>query len=181
MTAIKMFATHGFAATSIRNLAAEAEVHIGSVGHYFGGKDQLFWTARRHAINKLERETSELHPDSEEQLVNAFFQITKNFSMELKLAISVVVTDDYPKTKEKLSNSDKCPTPPGLSLIRRYLNRSHLGAKDILERLLLTVFHHQFLRLQSRFINDSDSPWGMSEGELKQQLSHLVGFILNKP
>ena len=66
MTAIKMFATHGFAATSIRNLAAEAEVHIGSVGHYFGGKDQLFWTARRHAINKLERETSELHPDSEE-------------------------------------------------------------------------------------------------------------------
>ncbi len=41
-TAIGLFAERGFEGTSIRDLAAKAEVNIAMVNYYFGSKDKLF-------------------------------------------------------------------------------------------------------------------------------------------
>src|SRR3954462_9040046 len=41
-TAIKLFATKGFEGTSIRDLAAKADVNVAMVNYYFGSKEKLF-------------------------------------------------------------------------------------------------------------------------------------------
>lgn len=41
-TAIELFAERGFEGTSIRDLAAKADVNIAMVNYYFGSKDKLF-------------------------------------------------------------------------------------------------------------------------------------------
>src|SRR6478609_4077882 len=41
-TAIKLFATKGFEGTSIRDLAAAADVNVAMVNYYFGSKEKLF-------------------------------------------------------------------------------------------------------------------------------------------
>lgn len=41
-TAIKLFATKGFEGTSIRDLAATADVNVAMINYYFGSKEKLF-------------------------------------------------------------------------------------------------------------------------------------------
>src|SRR5215475_11126568 len=41
-TAIELFATKGFEGTSIRDLAAAADVNVAMVNYYFGSKEKLF-------------------------------------------------------------------------------------------------------------------------------------------
>ncbi len=45
--AFYLFASQGYAATSIRQIASSAEVNISSIGYYFGGKEGLY----REVIN----------------------------------------------------------------------------------------------------------------------------------
>jgi TetR/AcrR family transcriptional regulator len=40
--AFNLFASQGFAATSVRQIASAAEVNISSIGYYFGGKEGLY-------------------------------------------------------------------------------------------------------------------------------------------
>ncbi|HBE00997.1 MAG: hypothetical protein A2096_12605 [Spirochaetes bacterium GWF1_41_5] len=40
--AFELFAANGFAATSIRQIAAKAEVNLAMIGYYFGGKEGLY-------------------------------------------------------------------------------------------------------------------------------------------
>jgi AcrR family transcriptional regulator len=49
-TAIKLFATKGFEGTSIRDLAAAADVNVAMVNYYFGSKEKLFESMVEHNV-----------------------------------------------------------------------------------------------------------------------------------
>ncbi len=49
-TAIKLFATKGYEGTSIRDLAAAAEVNVAMVNYYFGSKEKLFESMVEHKV-----------------------------------------------------------------------------------------------------------------------------------
>ena len=49
-TAIKLFATNGFEGTSIRDLAAAADVNVAMVNYYFGSKEKLFESMVEHNV-----------------------------------------------------------------------------------------------------------------------------------
>ena len=57
--ATQMFAEYGFAATSIRNIAAACAISIPSIYHFFGDKDRLYAACRetgfREAADRLSR------------------------------------------------------------------------------------------------------------------------------
>lgn len=44
LAALKLFAAHGFAKTSIREIASEAQVNVAAVSYYFGDKQKLYRT-----------------------------------------------------------------------------------------------------------------------------------------
>jgi AcrR family transcriptional regulator len=58
-TAVELFAEKGFEGTSIRDLAAKAEVNIAMINYYFGSKDKLFEAIVEHRSGYI-REKLEL-------------------------------------------------------------------------------------------------------------------------
>ncbi len=51
----QLFSEHGFDATSVRDIAAEARCNLASVNYYFGGKDKLYQEVWRRQL-KIMRE-----------------------------------------------------------------------------------------------------------------------------
>jgi AcrR family transcriptional regulator len=58
-TAEELFSEHGFAGTSVRDIAAAAGCNIASVNYYFGGKEKLYIAMFRRHMNKLLNEQIE--------------------------------------------------------------------------------------------------------------------------
>jgi AcrR family transcriptional regulator len=52
-TAIRLFAQHGYAGTSIRQITGEADVNLGAVTYHFGGKRALYGRALERCIGPL--------------------------------------------------------------------------------------------------------------------------------
>ncbi len=59
MAALKLFAEHGYAKTSIRAIAAEAQTNVAAVSYYFGDKAQLYAALFSDACGSL----ADLVPD----------------------------------------------------------------------------------------------------------------------
>ena len=49
-TAEKLFALHGFAGTSIRDISREAGINVAMVSYYFGSKEKLMEAIFHHRI-----------------------------------------------------------------------------------------------------------------------------------
>jgi len=63
-TAIKLFATKGFEGTSIRDLAAAADVNVAMVNYYFGSKEKLFESMVEHNVAYTRGAFDEISNDS---------------------------------------------------------------------------------------------------------------------
>lgn len=61
--ATELFAVKGFEATSIRELAAKAEVNIAMINYYFGSKDKLFEAMVVHKASFMRGKLSEIAAD----------------------------------------------------------------------------------------------------------------------
>lgn len=72
----KLFATNGFAGTSVRDIAKEADVNIAMISYYFGSKEKLLEAifARHWANVKLQLENL-LHDDSKKPLDKVYVLI----------------------------------------------------------------------------------------------------------
>ena len=64
--ALKTFAARGFEGTSVRDVAAEAEVNHGMIKYYFENKDQLWRAAITFLFERMERELGGEHPEDDE-------------------------------------------------------------------------------------------------------------------
>ena len=65
--ALELFGKHGFAATSVRDLAASAEVNVAAVNYHFGSKDCLRMEALRYGFAPTVPVVQQLH----DMMVNA--------------------------------------------------------------------------------------------------------------
>lgn len=61
--ATELFAVKGFEATSIRELAAKAEVNIAMINYYFGSKDKLFEAMVVHKASFMRGKLAEIAAD----------------------------------------------------------------------------------------------------------------------
>ncbi|MDE3143527.1 MAG: TetR/AcrR family transcriptional regulator [Bacteroidota bacterium] len=61
--AIELFAEKGFEGTSIRDLAAKADVNIAMVNYYFGSKDKLFEALIEHKASYMRERLEEITAD----------------------------------------------------------------------------------------------------------------------
>src|SRR3954469_14607154 len=52
-TAERLFATHGFNATSLRAITAEADANLGAVNYHFASKDSLILAVLRRRLTPL--------------------------------------------------------------------------------------------------------------------------------
>jgi AcrR family transcriptional regulator len=62
--AVELFAEKGFEGTSIRDLAARAEVNVAMVNYYFGSKEKLFEAMVQHKAAYLKGIIEELSKDN---------------------------------------------------------------------------------------------------------------------
>ncbi len=61
--AIELFSEKGFEGTSIRELAAKADVNLAMVNYYFGSKDKLFEAMVEHKVSFMRGRIEELEQD----------------------------------------------------------------------------------------------------------------------
>ncbi len=61
--AIELFAEKGFEGTSIRELAAKADVNLAMVNYYFGSKDKLFEAMVEYKVSFMRGKIEELEKD----------------------------------------------------------------------------------------------------------------------
>jgi TetR/AcrR family transcriptional regulator, regulator of cefoperazone and chloramphenicol sensitivity len=54
MTAAQIFADHGYAGTSVRDICARAEANVAAINYHFGGKDELYAEILRLPIRHVE-------------------------------------------------------------------------------------------------------------------------------
>jgi AcrR family transcriptional regulator len=59
-SAIKLFGTKGFEGTSVRDIAADAQVNVAMINYYFGSKEKLFENAVEYRASFLKGIFSEL-------------------------------------------------------------------------------------------------------------------------
>lgn len=59
-SAIKLFGTKGFEGTSVRDIAADAQVNVAMISYYFGSKEKLFENAVEYRASFLKGIFSEL-------------------------------------------------------------------------------------------------------------------------
>lgn len=79
--AIELFAEKGFEGTSIRDLAAKADVNIAMVNYYFGSKDKLFEAMVEHKSTYMKERLEEISNDkkkTEIQKIDAVVEIYVN-------------------------------------------------------------------------------------------------------
>lgn len=50
-TAVSLFATNGFEGTSVRDIAASADVNLAMINYYFGSKEKLFESIVEHNVS----------------------------------------------------------------------------------------------------------------------------------
>jgi AcrR family transcriptional regulator len=59
-TAERLFATHGFKATSLRAITSEADANLGAVNYHFASKDALILSVLRRRMQPMNRERLQL-------------------------------------------------------------------------------------------------------------------------
>ncbi|MCX7604602.1 MAG: TetR family transcriptional regulator [Bryobacteraceae bacterium] len=78
----RLFAEHGFAGTSLRDITAEAGVNLAAVNYHFGSKDELFLAVvirrlepvNRRRLEMLEQAERQADPPRLEDVARAFVQ-----------------------------------------------------------------------------------------------------------
>ena len=109
-TAEQLFAEHGFAATSLRQLTACADVNIAAVNYHFGSKENLITEVFRRRFDELsERRLKLLHeaisldPHDLQGILAAFIVPAMQIGMEGEGAAFVrVVARAYAEKNERL-------------------------------------------------------------------------------
>lgn len=116
-TAIKLFATKGFEGTSIRDLAAAADVNVAMVNYYFGSKEKLFENMVEHnvaytrgAFDEISNDNSLTEIEKVEKIIDIYVnrifsnrefhkimhhEIQLNQRPELGIAISNVIGKNF--------------------------------------------------------------------------------------
>ncbi|GAA1612616.1 TetR family transcriptional regulator [Actinoplanes couchii] len=61
--AVHRFTQHGYAATTVRDIADDAGVNVALISRYFRSKEGLFEACLSHSVEELERTAADVPPD----------------------------------------------------------------------------------------------------------------------
>ncbi len=96
-TAEKLFAEHGYAATSLRQVSGKARVNLGSIHYYFKSKQTLFRTVLQRRVRPLDEKRvvllDKLQRDGEltlENVIEAFIGPTLDLALSEKNGVAWV-------------------------------------------------------------------------------------------
>jgi AcrR family transcriptional regulator len=78
-TAVELFAEKGFEGTSIRDLAAKAEVNVAMINYYFGSKDKLFEAIVEHRSGYIREKLELILTDNSISEINKVFFIIEYY------------------------------------------------------------------------------------------------------
>ena len=81
--AIDLFAEKGFEGTSIRDLAAKAEVNIAMINYYFGSKDGLFESIVEYKSTYLRERLEEITNDNHKSDIEKIDAVIEHFVIRL--------------------------------------------------------------------------------------------------
>jgi AcrR family transcriptional regulator len=128
-TAGKLFARKGFAGTSIRDIATEAEVNVAAVNYHFKTKENLYAEVFRHNWNKLDHNIIALaHNFKDSTLHKLSYEMFLLFmSSEVALANSfkVILTDEITLPNDFMfAQSLENFGPPGGAALLEHVTRT---------------------------------------------------------
>lgn len=148
-----LFAEHGFAETSIREIAKEAQVNVASVNYHFFTKENLFLEILRQGYRECSQDMRKWYEESnsnlEETLV-AFWRFYQGRSHDLISHFKMLMSGQFSHQHLAQGTEDELIGPP--------------GGKVVAEAILKEVGHS---------ISDEDLHWG-----LRTLFSHLVHLCI---
>ncbi|MES2005259.1 MAG: TetR family transcriptional regulator [Bacteroidota bacterium] len=77
--AVELFAEKGFEGSSIRDLAARADVNVAMVNYYFGSKDKLFTAIVEHRASFMRGKLDEIEADKTMSEIEKIDAIIENY------------------------------------------------------------------------------------------------------
>jgi len=116
-----VFTRKGYAATKVRDIAAEADINLALVNYYFRSKEKLFELIMAEAIQKL---FDKIQPI----IYNESTTITEKIELIADHYINLLIENpDLPLffVSEVMSGSNKLPLPAAMCDIAR--SRAHAG------------------------------------------------------
>ncbi|SIT33179.1 transcriptional regulator, TetR family [Filimonas lacunae] len=124
LTAINLFATKGFEGTSIREIAAAANVNLAMINYYFGSKEKLFEsiidykaTYSRGAIADLVNDTTLSYQQKISQIIDGYVDrlfSNRNFH---RLLYHELVTNTRPELQLNIVNNIIYPNTRTISAL----------------------------------------------------------------
>lgn len=124
LTAIDLFATKGFEGTSIREIAAAANVNLAMINYYFGSKEKLFESIIEYKGNSSRMAMEELVQDTKLSQIQKIEQIVDGYVDRLfsnrhfhRLIHQELVTNTRPALQSHIINNIIYPNSRTISSI----------------------------------------------------------------
>ena len=132
-SAEKLFAEHGFAATSLRQITADASVNLAAVNYHFQSKDSLILAVLMRKLEPINRRRLELLDEVEAEAGD------EPLSLEAVLGAFLL-----PVLEAKASGVELCTFP-------RLMGRMYTEPGEWMMRIFPQAFASVLLRFQSAF------------------------------
>jgi AcrR family transcriptional regulator len=175
--ALRQFAEHGFASTSLRSVAEAAGVSIGLVQHHFGSKARLIEACDAYAIEFVRRETD--RGVTGQQLADAdFLSDAYTAGPPIMAYLARALVDNSPGSAvmfdEMVAVAEVHLTPlDGVGSSGGQISSRTVAAVLTAMKLGITVFHGQLTRVLD-LGDDAEAGWH----EISKALLAIVGPAL---
>ncbi len=155
--ATQLFAAHGFAGTSVRELALEAEVNIAAINYHFQNKENLYREVLRFGVSEFDKTIQQSFltkewstADFAEELYTMLFNKGNLLINNFKVFLT-----DFP-VPEELNNKDKNVGPPGTQFLGACIERDlkkKLSEDDLMwgVRTIFTFIVHTALMASTQY------------------------------
>lgn len=135
--ALHFFSEYGYDGTSIRDLAAKANVNVASINYHFGSKQNLYWASMKHSHDVFRIKIEELSNNTEN--INQMMVQVFNFVLEdpslFKATMKMMMTDGVPDPDPEYYDASCEKGPPGVEAIASVIMREK-GMESISEEKL---------------------------------------------
>ncbi len=181
----RLFARHGFAATSVRDITKAADCNVAAINYHFGGKENLYREVFRRGLNSLrERRIGSIHRTLAEAAdgatlemlleaftaaflepvvgsgrVSPFVELIARELMDPQLPRDVFRDELIGPVREALSDALQA-TCSGLDG-----NRARLCVQSVVAQLVHVIHHHRQF-----------GEWSDASLPLHEVVSHIVRF-----
>jgi len=157
--AISEFASNGYSATSINDIARKAQISIGAMYSYFASKEDLFLTIVNNAYLLMEKILKDVVADSSDvfDCIERMLVTSRKFAIEYPQLNQIyldITTQALSSMALRLSNQLEIITPQVLSNVIKQAKLDGKVSSDIDERVISYCIDNIFMMYQFSFSSD---------------------------